>query len=469
MKKIFSLLCAMALVLSASAFAPVNRVNAPAKDGRQVNMFKNPAASLKKQVQLDAKYASFAPARKAAQDLPPFDATISVSNITSMGATVAIAPANQTETYYWTLMDSTNYQIVISGGAASMNINTIEDYLAYEINYYTTQYTLAQLTTVGNNSYTYTTLDPNSVWVVLAASIDATTGVLTSTAIVENFTTLEAQESDNVITITYDPATETINFNTTNNDPYFFYIESKSAYDKYQSDYTPASVAAELADWIELMGMFQVDPDNFVLNGNFALPIAMWDPDMESGEYIVMAVPYAGVINGTAASCIFTYTAQPTVITDTVNVHFVPYYNAEGEGGWTDHVADQGWWQYQGETADQSLYVSLSPSVTNQIAGTYTLDDMDLEYTSLFDEVTGDEFAFESLTIVVAENNGVIIITAEGVCKNGIYYIMTFDPIGAPTALKNVDAAVKAVKSIKNGQLVIEKNGVLFNAQGAKL
>ena len=35
------------------------------------------------------------------------------------------------------------------------------------------------------------------------------------------------------------------------------------------------------------------------------------------------------------------------------------------------------------------------------------------------------------------------------------------------TGIDNTDATVKAVKVVRNGQLFIEKNGVLFNAQGA--
>lgn len=38
-----------------------------------------------------------------------------------------------------------------------------------------------------------------------------------------------------------------------------------------------------------------------------------------------------------------------------------------------------------------------------------------------------------------------------------------------PTGINNAEEAVKAVKVIRNGQLFIEKNGVLFNAQGARL
>jgi hypothetical protein len=41
------------------------------------------------------------------------------------------------------------------------------------------------------------------------------------------------------------------------------------------------------------------------------------------------------------------------------------------------------------------------------------------------------------------------------------------DPL--PTGINNAEEAVKTVKVIRNGQLFIEKNGVLFNAQGARL
>ena len=36
-----------------------------------------------------------------------------------------------------------------------------------------------------------------------------------------------------------------------------------------------------------------------------------------------------------------------------------------------------------------------------------------------------------------------------------------------PTAIDNTDAAVKATKRVIDGVLFIEKNGVLYNAQGA--
>jgi len=44
---------------------------------------------------------------------------------------------------------------------------------------------------------------------------------------------------------------------------------------------------------------------------------------------------------------------------------------------------------------------------------------------------------------------------------------VTFTKGGDETAIDNTEAAVKAVKVVRNGQLFIEKNGVLYNAQGA--
>ena len=46
-------------------------------------------------------------------------------------------------------------------------------------------------------------------------------------------------------------------------------------------------------------------------------------------------------------------------------------------------------------------------------------------------------------------------------------YKVTFQQTGWPTGCENTEAAVKAVKVIRDGQLFIEKNGVLYNAQGA--
>jgi hypothetical protein len=54
-----------------------------------------------------------------------------------------------------------------------------------------------------------------------------------------------------------------------------------------------------------------------------------------------------------------------------------------------------------------------------------------------------------------------------------VTFVMPAEPVavvaeyGVPTGINNAEEAVKTVKVLRNGQLFIEKNGVLFNAQGA--
>lgn len=49
------------------------------------------------------------------------------------------------------------------------------------------------------------------------------------------------------------------------------------------------------------------------------------------------------------------------------------------------------------------------------------------------------------------------------------FYKIQFSTEPIATGINNAEEAVKAVKVIRNGQLFIEKNGVLYNAQGARL
>ena len=63
-------------------------------------------------------------------------------------------------------------------------------------------------------------------------------------------------------------------------------------------------------------------------------------------------------------------------------------------------------------------------------------------------------------------------ITAAGIVENpmaGIAIDITISGTITPTGLENATVTVKSVKMIKNGQLIIEKDGVQYNAQGATI
>ncbi len=78
-------------------------------------------------------------------------------------------------------------------------------------------------------------------------------------------------------------------------------------------------------------------------------------------------------------------------------------------------------------------------------------------------------FGEGELTITTVDN----VVTATGIIDNpwaGFTAEITISgklPQGPATALDNVQVEVKAVKTIKNGQLIIRKDGKEFNAQGA--
>jgi hypothetical protein len=62
------------------------------------------------------------------------------------------------------------------------------------------------------------------------------------------------------------------------------------------------------------------------------------------------------------------------------------------------------------------------------------------------------------------------LITATGIVQNpmaGVAIDITISGTITPTGVENATVTVKPVKMIQNGQLIIEKDGVQYNANGA--
>lgn len=75
--------------------------------------------------------------------------------------------------------------------------------------------------------------------------------------------------------------------------------------------------------------------------------------------------------------------------------------------------------------------------------------------------------ATEDAYIAFTCNTNKALVIKQIMLDEEIQAVTLPDPL--PTGINNAEEAVKAVKVIRNGQLFIEKNGVLFNAQGARL
>ena len=75
--------------------------------------------------------------------------------------------------------------------------------------------------------------------------------------------------------------------------------------------------------------------------------------------------------------------------------------------------------------------------------------------------------AAEETFIKLETTTGSTVVIKQIMLDEDIQAVTLPDPL--PTGINNAEEAVKTVKVIRNGQLFIEKNGVLYNAQGARL
>lgn len=82
-------------------------------------------------------------------------------------------------------------------------------------------------------------------------------------------------------------------------------------------------------------------------------------------------------------------------------------------------------------------------------------------------DVTSTPKKDETITIPLAATEGANLVAIESNGNNGDAGFTKIQLVeGVPTALENVDASVKAVKVIQNGQLFIKKGDKLYNALG---
>ena len=94
--------------------------------------------------------------------------------------------------------------------------------------------------------------------------------------------------------------------------------------------------------------------------------------------------------------------------------------------------------------------------MTNVLANTTVESANELPFT-----------ATEDTYLEIICNSTKTLVVKQIMLDEDIQAVTLPDPV--PTGINNAEEAVKTVKVLRNGQLFIEKNGVLFNAQGARL
>ena len=185
---------------------------------------------------------------------------------------------------------------------------------------------------------------------------------------------------------------------------------------------------------------------------------------------VTVAVSAEGIVtvNGTLVGSdgnnyIFNLTYKDPTAEKTVNVAIPEWKLVD------DYVAYLSLFAVAGEDAN-GTYVQLAlnmPEEATEIAGDYTEEDFDLQYFGSYVADAKGDYRIFSATIKVAQNeDGKVFVTADILCYNNTLYKVT-TPVGE--GISNTAVETKAVKTLRNGTLVIEKAGVKYNAQGAVL
>ena len=148
----------------------------------------------------------------------------------------------------------------------------------------------------------------------------------------------------------------------------------------------------------------------------------------------------------------------PTV-QETVNVVIA-------EGALYDEYADYGLYAVYGKD-ENNVFVQLAIRVEGEFEGNFTQEDLDNQVigSGIYEGEEPVEIYSAAITVTPG-NGGDYNITADLLGYNNKLYKVSMY-IGPEQGIEDVDAAVKAIKSLINGNVVIEKKGVKYNVNGA--
>lgn len=206
------------------------------------------------------------------------------------------------------------------------------------------------------------------------------------------------------------------------------------------SDESYVSIMGQEATWIDGMA-FDIDPDANVAT---AIVVVEWDGSFLAITLAMSAAP-----------------AEPIeVVVENATVTLSEYTVSETESAYElTMVAD---WTYEKDGLTYEVECLLPTFDPTNESGNYA--------ANFFVRGDGDAFGMaEGANVLVTVENQTLKLTGEISAFNGNVYNVTISGTlpAVPSALDNVTTIVAPAKAIVNGQLVIVKDGVQYNAQGA--
>lgn len=140
---------------------------------------------------------------------------------------------------------------------------------------------------------------------------------------------------------------------------------------------------------------------------------------------------------------------------------------AFGEGMIDDSLADYGLISIS--TTDQETYqLVLGLIAFDDIEGDWTEDDIYGPYSFYYD-VTGLWMIYSMNITIEKQEDGSYTVIGTVLCYNNTMYNVSFTIPAQPEGIEDVLVGEESAKFIQNGQLIIRKNGVHYNAAGQRL
>lgn len=378
---------------------------------------------------------------------------IEITDITAKGATITVTPVDSTVTYYWDVLEATEAAKMTDEQVGAYLKEYLEEAVEYYKQYYGYDATLADFLLKGENSYSYTKLESNTEYTVVAIALDAN-GASSGKAARKNFKTLELKEDPVPADMTFEIAASDITFSSANitvtpsntTATYYWNIYKTAAIAGMSDEELCAAIKEDIEYTIEYYAYFgyEIGFEEFLSQGADSYEYDELDPNT---AYTVIAVAMGtlGTTNGAVAKYDF---STPEIVAE--KTEDITLTNAK----MNDACDAYGWWQLMAANTDSTTYITISPNEAATVEGNYTIDDMDADYTYILLDKQ-DQYAFATLDIEIAVEGETFVLTGTGIAMNAVQY--NFNISGDVEVLVKEASAPAKVAPVKKDAKIIKK------------
>ena len=180
--------------------------------------------------------------------------TITVADITSTGAAITVTPSIENAYFYWTVVEpSTIEGLSDEAIVKEVFVAEIEEYIEFYAAF-GMEASFVDFLLHKEDSYTYSSLNPGTEYVVVAAYMDEE-GNLRESVFKQPFTTLEAETVD--LTFAFNMSDEGITVTPSNDDvAWDYYIADADVFDYYGADGIASAIYSQYGDTYAAAGAY---------------------------------------------------------------------------------------------------------------------------------------------------------------------------------------------------------------------